>query len=252
MKSLHAITLLIAGLVSHFTLSPVSAQDAGAVIDKGIQALGGEAALGKVKAYTCKASSKLTLGGNESVIANTVAVQGIEQSRSEFEGIINGNGFKGVTVVNGDKAWRKFGNSGTQALDATLAANERRIIYLQVIPMTLVRLKGKEFKTELAGEEKIGEKLAVGIKITGPDGKDFKLSFDKESGLPVRMTARVLGLGGEELAQEVNYSNYKEMGGIRKATKVEFRRDGQPFLAQEITEFKPADSLPAETFAEPN
>ena len=37
-------------------------------------------------------------------------------------------------------------------------------------------------------------KPAAALKVTGPDGKDFTLYFDKESGLPVRMVAKVIGL----------------------------------------------------------
>ena len=77
-------------------------------------------------------------------------------------------------------------------------ANEKRSVYLQVIPITLVPLKGKGFKYEAGGEEKVGDKPAVILKVTGPDGKDFTLYFDKESGLPVKLVAKVIGFQGQE------------------------------------------------------
>ena len=52
--------------------------------------------------------------------------------------------------------------------------------YLQVVPITLIPLKDKAFKVESAGEEKVGEKPAAALKVTGPDGKDFTLLFDKD------------------------------------------------------------------------
>ena len=113
-------------------------------------------------------------------------------------------------------------------------------------------LKGKDFKVESAPETKVGDKPAAGIKVTGPDGKDFTLYFDKESGLPVRTVAKVLGFMGEEFTQETNFTDYKEMAGIKKATKIEAKRDGDAFLSQEILEFKVVDKVPADTFAEPN
>ena len=118
-------------------------------------------------------------------------VQGLDHYRSEFEGEFDGNTVKGVTVLNGEKGWRNFGD--THGMDEDGVANEKRTIYLAVVPATLVPLKGKEFKIEPAGEEKVGDKPAVAIKVTGPDGKDFKLFFDKESGLPVRLEAKVVG-----------------------------------------------------------
>ena len=88
------------------------------------------------------------------------------------------------------------------------------------LPATLVPLKGKGFKIEAAGEDKVDDKPAVGIKVTGPDGKDFKLYFDKESGLPVKLVATVIGFGGDEFTQETTYANYKDFDGTKKATKI--------------------------------
>ena len=65
-------------------------------------------------------------------------------------------------------------------------AREKRNLYLQIVPVLLVPLKGKGFKVESAAEEKVGDKPASVLKVTGPDGKDFTISFDKESGLPVK------------------------------------------------------------------
>jgi len=123
--------------------------------------------------------------------------------------------------------------------------------YLQLIAVTLVPLKGKGFKVEAAGEEKINDKPAVILKVTGPDGKDFKLYFDKEGGQPVKMVATVKGFQGEDFVQETTYAGYRDFGGIKKATKVESRRDGKKFLEQEITDFKVVDKVDPEAFAEP-
>jgi hypothetical protein len=95
-------------------------------------------------------------------------------------------------------------------------------------------------------------KPAVGIKVTGPDQKDFTLYFDKESGLPVKLTAKVVGFQGSEHDQETFYKDYKDFDGIKKATKVESKRDGEDFSKSEITEFKVLEKVDAQTFAEPS
>jgi hypothetical protein len=138
-------------------------------------------------------------------------------------------------------------------LDKNGLANEKRNIHLQVIPITLVALKGKDFKLAAAAEEKVGGKPAAGIKVTGPDGKDFTLYFDKEDGLPVKMEATVAGFGGEDFKQETSYGKYKEFDGIKKATKIENKRNGEKFQELEFTEFKviPKDKVDAKTFDEP-
>ena len=137
-------------------------------------------------------------------------------------------------------------------MDADALANQKRGTYLEILPVTLVPLKGKDFKLEAAGEEKVNDKPAVGIKVTGSDQKDFTLYFDKESGLPVKLVARVVGFQGMEYTQDTTYKDYKDFDGIKKATKVDTKRDGEDFIKSEITEFKVLDKVDAETFSEPS
>jgi outer membrane lipoprotein-sorting protein len=225
-------------------------QDVKAILEKAMKALGGEDKLAKVKAVNFKAKGTITFNGNDNDVSTETTVMGLQQRRAEFEGDFNGNRFKGITVINNDKGWRKFGDMASD-LDAGALANEKRGIYLQLVPMTIVPLKGEGFKVESAGEEKVGDKPAVALKVTAPDGKDFKLWFDKESGLPVKLVARVMGFQGQESTQETTLSDYQESDGIKRAGKVEVKRDGQPFVSQQVTTFKVLDKVDPKTFEQP-
>lgn len=224
-------------------------KDATAVLDKAIAALGGKEKLAKSGTATWKGKGTITLGDNDNPIKTRAVVQGIDKHRAEFEGEFGGNEVKGVTVLSGDKGWRKF-NDEAQELDADALANEKRRAYLQLAP-TVVPLTGKGFKIESVTEEKVGDKPAVTLKVTGPDGKDFTLSFDKESGLPVKLVATVKGFQGEDYTQETTYDGYKDFDGLKKATKVDSKRDGMKFVTYEITEFKVLDAVEPGTFDEP-
>ena len=231
--------------------SAVRAGDgAEAVLDKAIKALGGTDKLGTVKAVTWKSKGKLSIGGADNDFTSQTTLSGLTQMRGEFEGDFMGNKIKGVTVMNGDKGWRIFADQKME-LDADAIAAEKRNLYLQVVPLTILPLKGKGFKVAAAGEEKIGGKAALGVKATGPDGKDFTIYFDKDSGLPVKQVAKIVGFMGEEATQETMFSNYKDFGGIKKATKIDAKRDGENFIAIEITEFRVLDKVDPKTFAEP-
>ncbi len=250
MKRSH--TALLLGVAVSLVGTSIRADEAQVkqVLDKAIKALGGEEKLSKAEALTWKSKGKITIEGNQNEISTQATAQGLDHFQSTFEGEFNGNKIKGVSVLNGEKGWRKFGDQSMD-MDPDAVKNEKRTVYLMVVPATIVPLKSKSFKVESAPDESIKGKPAAVLKVTGPDGKDFTLSFDKESGLPVHLVAKVIGFNGEEYLQDSTFSDYKDFGGIKKATKVTIKRDGEGFLEGEVTEFKVLDKVPAETFAEP-
>jgi hypothetical protein len=224
-------------------------KDAMAVLDKGIKALGGEEKLKKVQAVSWKAKGKMNFMGTEVDVKLTVTAQGTDHIRQEIEAEAMGNKVPLALVLAGDKGWRKFGDNVTE-LDKNNIAGQKRAILMQAVTITLVQLKGKDFKVEAAGEEKVGDKPAAKLKVTGPDGKDFLLFLDKDSGLPVKLTSK-MNFMGEEATVETTYGNYKEFDGIKKATKIEGKRNGETFQTLEITEFKVLDKVDPKTFEEP-
>lgn len=226
-------------------------KDVKTILDKAIKALGGEEKLGKVKAATWKSKGTLTFNGGDNEFSTTSTVQGLDHFRSTFEGDFGGMKIEAVTVLAKDKGWRKFGDNQMD-MDEAAIANEKRTVYLQVVPMTLMPLlKSKDFKIQAAGEKKVEGKDAVGLKVTPQDKKEFTLYFDKNSGLPVQTVAKVTGFMGEEFTQETTFSDYKEFDGIKKATKIVSKRDGEKFIESKITEFKLLDKVDPKTFDEP-
>jgi hypothetical protein len=227
--------------------------DAKEVIEKAITALGGEAKIAalEAKAIETKSKGKLTFSGNEGDFTTTTTTVGLTKFRQDFKGDFGGNEIKGITVLDGDKAWRKFGDN-TSKLEDDQLTGQKRAIYLAVVPAVILPLKtNKDFKIESTKEDKVDNKPAVAMKIIGPDKKDFELFFDKESGLPVKMVAQVAGFGGDEFTQETTYGNYKEFDGVKRATKIENKRDGQKFIDVEVTGVKALDKVDPKTFGEP-
>ena len=153
-------------------------------------------------------------------------------------------------MVNGEKAWRRI-NGATDEVAGDDLANERRMGWREWTPVAVTMLKSQPFKTEAAGEMEVNGKPAAGVKVTGPAGGPFTLYFDKATGLPVRQVATVTTFTGEETSEEVTYSDYKDFGGVKKATKVESKHDGRKFLTGEVISFKVIDSPDAKTFERP-
>lgn len=213
-----------------------------AILDKAIKAMGGEDKLAKAATHMTKGKGAFM----DSAFTDQTTFQGLDRRRGEFEGQFG----KGIFVINVDKGWGKFGDMAFD-LEGDMLANQKRAAYLQLIPMTILPLKEKGFKLESGGEEKVGDKPALVLNVTCPDGKDFKLSFDKESGLPVKLVAKVSGFGGEDFVQETLFTDYKSFDGIQCATKHESKRDGEAFIKRETTEFKVLDKVDPKTFDKP-
>jgi hypothetical protein len=224
-------------------------KDATPILEKAIGALGGEAKLAKALRASWTGSGTITFNDNEAPIKIKTTVDGIDCQRGEMELEFNGMPVKAVMVVNGAKGWRKFGEN-TQELDEEMVAGSRQLNYLQAVGSTILPLKTKGFKAEAAPDEKSGDKLMSVVKGTGPDGKTFTLYLDKETGLPLKLVATVRGFEGE-VKQETVYSDYKEFEGIKRATKVESKRDGNPYLKIEYSDFKLIEKPDPKTFAEP-
>ena len=114
------------------------------------------------------------------------------------------------------------------------------------------QVKRNDFKYQAAGEGKVGDRPALARKITAPDGKDFTLFFDKQTGLPVKEVAQLEIPGGREATAETTFSDYKDFGGIKKATKIEVKTTGfGSGFSQVITDFEVLDKVADGTFAEP-
>jgi hypothetical protein len=251
MKSIAKIGLIAALFCGLAPSARADDQDPKAIVEKGIKALGGEEKLAKAHNVTWKAKVKMYFGDNENAMTTDSTAEGLDRYRSQIEGKFGDNEFKGLIVVQGDKGWSKFGED-VMPLDKERLGNEKRMVYLNVIPATLLPLiKAEGFKLEAQADEKVGDKPAAVIKVTPPDKRDFKLYFDKETGLPARVVALVVGFDGSEFTIDTVYSDYKEIGGIKKATKLVSTNNGNKFFDQEITDYKPIDKAPAGTFDEP-
>lgn len=243
--------ILTSGFISTAFFNLSQAAEPAAIVEKAIQAAGGKEKLEKLKTLTWKTKGKLTIEGGENPFSTEAIVQGLDHMRTAFKAEFAGMPIEGVTVVAGDKAWRQFGGVTMDIVDDASLANEKRTIELQVLPVLLTPLVGDQYKLASGGEAKIDGAAADAVVVTPPRGKEFTIYFSRETGLPIGLKAMVLDFTGAEFEQETRYSNYVEMSGIQKAKTIVGLRDGQPFLTQEVEEFKSLESAPEGTFAGP-
>jgi hypothetical protein len=242
-------TLFLSGL--HPTVSPDDAQVT-AILDKAMEAIGGEDKLRTLEAATWKGKGQIMLGdGKEHEFTSQTTIHGFDRFRSELEvRFSDATTLKMLTILNGAKVWYTVGDLSLYP-DAG-AARLHRTLDLTMIPLALARCKRLGFKVEAAGEEQIGGQPAVVLKVKYPDGKDIAIAFDKVSGLPVKAVGTVFNVPGQEVTQETTYGAYRGFGGIQIATRLEIKINGKPSRKQELTEFKVLDRVDPATFSVPD
>jgi hypothetical protein len=143
------------------------------------------------------------------------------------------------SVLNGDNAW--LSRRDVPLKPTRHATGLKRNLCLAMIPVTLAPLKDPRFKVEVGGDEKVGNRPAVVLNVTCPDGETIRVSFDKESGLPLKAVGKALlfddAAHNLDVTQEMIYSSYKDFGGIKTAAQIDFKSDG--FNRKlEVIEFK--------------
>jgi hypothetical protein len=113
-------------------------------------------------------------------------------------------------------------------------------------------LKEKAFKLSALPDEKVDDRQATVLQVKTPEGEMFRLYFDKESNLPIRLTMKMTGeRSGEEASFEELYSNYKEIQGIKKAMKIANGPAGKSRTEEELADYKFVEKVDDKLFAKP-
>ncbi len=227
------------------------AEEPRALLEKAIQAIGGEEKLKKAETLSWNSKGTVNFNGNDVSFKGKAIARGLDHMRREIVFVGDDGERTFLMVLGGDKGWWKFGEQPTE-MEGDALANEKRNAAMEVLSTTLVGLKANGYKLESAGEETVAGKPAVGLKVTMPQGKDFTLFFDRTTNLPVKAVARVMGFQGEEFTQETYFRDYKDFDGIKKATRIEMKRDGEDFIKTEVSDFKVLDRADPKAFTEPS
>jgi hypothetical protein len=246
-KMRHILGLSASGvlaLIFVFASRADDADQARAIVDKAIKAMGGEEKLAKFKTHTWSAKGTYYGMGDGVPFTANYAVSFPDKFRFEVEGFM-------IVVLNGDKGWRQMMGE-THELDKEDSANQKVELYTGKVA-SLLPLADKAFTLALLGESKVEGKPAVGVKVTHKDRPEVKLYFDKENGLLVKSEIKTKAAeeGNKEVNQESIYGNYQQVDGAWLAGKVTILRDGKKFVEAENSNWKTAEKLDDKVFSKP-
>jgi hypothetical protein len=244
---------LAAGVISA-TTSLVRADDkadAKTIVEKAIKAQGGADKLSKNKAVQTKQKGKFYGFGDGIDYTLESSTQPPDKIRNEIKGEAMGNAFSFVQVIQGEKGWNSS-NGTTEELSDEQLKEAKENLYATWVAQ-LHPITGKEFTLAPLGDVKVGDKEAVGVKVSSKGHRDISLFFDKKTGMLIKRETIVKDLmgGGADATEEVLFLDYKEKDGVQYASKVNINRDGKKYIESEITEYKPSDKLDDKVFDKP-
>ncbi len=216
--------------------SPVLADDrdkALAVIDRAVQAHGGESALTKAQLMTRSATGEMTLFDKAVPFKDEMAAQLPDRLRSFVD---VGEGDQKVLVllvINGDKGWQSAGGAVMELTKERLG-ELREEAYIMWLSTLAPLKKDTSFNLVPAPDVKINGRPAAGVKVSQKGHTDATLYFDKETGLLVKIARRAQE-AGLMVDKEYLFSGHKEFEGAKLPTKQVEMINGKKFT--EVTSF---------------
>lgn len=221
------------------------------IVAKAIKAHGGADVLKKLPATVTKTKGKFYGLGEAIDYTGETAVQLPDRIRTEVAGTANGQEFKFLQVVNGDKGWMKFGDDTMEMSKEMITEAKEQLNTASIAHLTV--LTGKGYKLSSLGDVKVGDREAVGVSVEREGFRPVSLFFDKGNGLLVKTETRGKDpmRGGQDYTSETLYKDYKKVDGLMIAHKITIKRDGKDYVESETTEVKPSEKLDDNLFAKP-
>jgi hypothetical protein len=230
--------------------SEVAAQ-ARAIIDKAIQAQGGEANLAKQKIVRQKGTYRRFGDDNQGtpLFSWEQITQLPDRIKNVQKGEIDGQKVSMSIVLKGDQGWTnmhgQIGDLAKQMMDEL-----KEDLYADEVSL-LLPLKQKEYQLSALAEEKVNGQPAVGVKVAAKGHRDVRLYFDKERMLLVKRVQRMSdGMGGQ-VTQEEFFSEFKETDKVKLPRKLVTFADGKKISEGSITEVQFLDKIEDKEFDKP-
>jgi hypothetical protein len=246
------------GLAIAFVAAGVSVADekAEAIVKKGIKAHGGADALNKYKA------GKLNVKGNIHVLGMdldftgslTYALPGKYKLHVDTE--IMGQKMTISQIVKDDKVKSVVNVAGMELpAGGDPEKDELKLnVAMQEAERLTPLLDKKKFSIKAGDDEDVNGKKAAVIVVT-PEAvkKEVKMYFDKTSGLLVKTSHKGLGPNDTgatvEVDEETYHSEFKEVKGVKVATKLEVKHDNKKFMSMTMSDIELLEKLDDKEFA---
>ncbi len=211
-----------------------------ALISKYVEAVGGQAAIDKIKSRVVKGTVTTANG-------NTGTYEAIQIAPDKgYESFVTQRGSL-ERAVNGTGGWEKTVQGVRELVGQQLAD-----LQLSMQLFRNLRIKDQYASLRFAGREKIGDRDTLIVLGTTPEKKRERLFFDAQTGLLLRRISYLETMIGV-IPEQTDFEDYRDVDGVKLpfTIKTSVMDPGNPFNVRKVTEMKLNAPVDESKFAMP-
>jgi hypothetical protein len=222
-----------------------------ALVLKAMEAHGGKKVLAKYMGVTAKYKGTMNFMGAEAKMSGEVALLFPFKMKNDVTVEVNNMNIAVKSVFDGTGLYVNAGGNAIELKDAKLVEETKEDMYVEKVA-GLADLDDAAYKFAALGESKVQGKDTIGIRVSREGRRDVNLYFDKQSHLLAKYEYR----GREpfqmmEVTIDKLVSDYKDIQGLKTATKVLVQWDGKDGMNMEVSDLMYHERLDDSVFARP-
>jgi hypothetical protein len=191
-----------------------SAQTADDIVEKNLTAIGGRAALAKLKSRTTTGTVTISTPGGD--IAGPIEIMNAQpnKSRTLIKVDLSQFGAGQMTVdqrFDGTTGYILDNMQGNRDITGNQLDNMRNGAF----PSPFLNYKAMGVGLTLAGKEKVGDRDVYVLVLEPPAGSTARVSIDAESYLMLKMVMKVSAPQVGEFEQTSEFRDYREVDGVK-------------------------------------
>ncbi len=224
----------------------VGEDNAGDIVKKSITALGGADTIDKFKGIKSSARGSAELSGipAEFTSETTIALPDRIKLVSRYQ--ILGSTCVVELKAIGDKVTATVNGNPLPLMESQKAELKAAFLRTEIVRLTPL-LADKQYTLKALGESKMGGKEYVGVSVSGRGSEDVRLYFDKSTSLLSHFETRSR-VRGKEMKRVTTLSDYKEMQGLKRPTRMTITLDGKKTMDVTVQEEKLFEKLDDKEF----
>jgi hypothetical protein len=237
--------------------APAAADDkARTLVEKAIQAQGGEAKVAKLRSMRIKAEGTMNLVPGQP--ATPFTIEDVwhmpDKYRTTASYVLMGMKVSQTQVIHGDQGWAEV-NGQAMDLPKEAVVEMREQKYAEDLDR-LGFLKDADKGLSVVEDAQVNGEPAAGVRVKSKGHRDVTLYFDKATGLLVKRAHTVLdpSLSKEapkEVLQEVVFADYADTAGVKHYKTITALRDGKKVIEAKVTDVEFLDKVDPKLFARP-